>query len=239
MSHFTFIPGLNNDALVWDGVIGALADQHTGHALDVPAIDSLGGIVDAIEGDVTGGTILVGHSFGGAVAMAFADRFPERVAGLVLVCAPTGADDTEAAVMRRGRAREALDGAFENMAMGRLATVFTPQNANDPQVRAERLRGVRAYGAERYYAHNLALAGRPDRSNWSPEAIPVLVVGAKGDQVVPVAAQREFAERQQFSYVEMPDAEHMLPAEDPRGLAAAITNWSEALTTSTQDRSQL
>jgi pimeloyl-ACP methyl ester carboxylesterase len=47
------------------------------------AADRLAGLVDAL--DIAGPVVVAGHSYGGLVARVFADRHPDRVAGLVLV----------------------------------------------------------------------------------------------------------------------------------------------------------
>lgn len=226
MTDVLLLPGLNNDAHVWDGTIRALEDRGlSARAIDLPALDSLDGIVASIAPEVSPGVVLIGHSFGGAVAMAVADRHPGLLSGLVLVNAPTDADDDEAGRQRRAKAERARDGEFEAMAMAGTAVVFHGERAHDPAVRAERLRGVRAYGPERYHAHNLALVDRPDRTDWTPEGVPVLVVAAEHDRVVPTATQRAFALRHGLDYVEIPATAHMLPAEAPESLADQVASW--------------
>ena len=49
----------------------------------------------------TGPVVLVGHSMGGYVALAFARRHPEMLRGLVLVGTKAGADTPEGAAGRR------------------------------------------------------------------------------------------------------------------------------------------
>ena len=226
MSEVLLLPGLNNDAHVWDDTVRALADLGVeARAIDLPALSSLGDIVEAIAHEIDRDVVVVGHSFGGAVAMEVADRYAHLLAGLVLVNAPTGADDEDAGRERRAKAERARDGAFEDMAMAGTAVVFHGERAQDPAVRAERLRGVRAYGPERYYAHNLALIDRPDRTDWTPARVPVLVVAAEHDRVVPTADQREYASRHGLDYVEVPATAHMLPAEAPERLAAELAAW--------------
>lgn len=229
MTDVLLLPGLNNDAHVWDGAIGALEDRGVSAcAIDLPALTSLQAIVDEIVTEVPPGVVVVGHSFGGAVAMTLAERHPGLLCGLVLVNAPTGADDESTGRQRRIKAEQARDGAFEKMAMAGTAVVFHGDRAHDPAVQEERLRGVRAYGPHRYYAHNLALIDRPDRAEWTPEGVPVLVVAAEDDRVVPTEAQRAYALRHGLDYVEIPATAHMLPAEAPDLLAREIASWRES-----------
>lgn len=226
MTHVVFLPGLNNDSEVWAPVIDALPADLPGTAYDLPALSALERIADELAPSVPPRSIIVGHSFGGVVAMTLVERHPGTAAGLVLVNTPADADEAEAAEARRARARQALDGAFEQMAMGRMDLVYHGQRAQDPEVHAARLRGVRAYGAERYFAHSLATADRPDRSKFLQTlGIPVLVLAASDDLVVPTAGQRQMAQANGVSYVEIPETGHMLPAEEPVALIAAIVSW--------------
>jgi pimeloyl-ACP methyl ester carboxylesterase len=221
------IPGLNNDARVWDPLIAAAGARLTVSAVDVPAISSLQEIADHLAREIEPGTLLVGHSFGGAVALEIAHRHAGLLSGLVLINAPTGADDPAARSARLKRASMAREGHLEDMAMARLQTLFFGAAAHDATIREERLRGVRAYGQERYYAHNLALADRDDRSAQVPPGVPILVVAASHDDVVPTADQAAYATAHGLPYIEIPLTAHMLPAEAPALLAELIVHWSK------------
>src|SRR5207245_2776748 len=54
----------------------------------------------------TGPVVLIGHSMGGYVALAFARKYTELLRGLVLVGTKAGADSAEAAAGRRGTAEK-------------------------------------------------------------------------------------------------------------------------------------
>lgn len=92
------IPGFWLDASSWDPVVAALESSgHDAIALSLPGMTStsedrtgigLGDHVDAVVAQidrVNGPVVLVGHSAGGAIAYASADRRPERVTRLVFV----------------------------------------------------------------------------------------------------------------------------------------------------------
>jgi pimeloyl-ACP methyl ester carboxylesterase len=79
-------------------VLGHLESRHRcvavdlrGHgASDAPhdayAMDDFLADLDGLIGDLgLGRPVLVGHSFGGSIALAYADRYPERVAALVML----------------------------------------------------------------------------------------------------------------------------------------------------------
>ena len=90
--------GLGCDHTTWEPVIDALARRYTviapdllGHGLsDKPRADySLGGYANGMRDLITvlgiDKVTVVGHSFGGGVAMQFAYQFPERTEWMVLV----------------------------------------------------------------------------------------------------------------------------------------------------------
>ncbi|MDQ1216546.1 alpha/beta fold hydrolase [Microbacterium arborescens] len=95
--HVILIPGLWLDASSWDDVAPALRDaRHHPHALTMPGVGDTAGAasttlrewVDAVVAridDLPGQLALVGHSGGGNVAWAAADRRPDRIARVVLV----------------------------------------------------------------------------------------------------------------------------------------------------------
>ncbi|MES2305012.1 MAG: alpha/beta fold hydrolase [Gemmatimonadota bacterium] len=93
------VHGMAGDAGFWRDAVEALGGRHRviipelrGHGRSGPATDGdysitacaidLLGVLDALE---LPRVVLVGHSFGGSVAMALASSAPERVAALVIV----------------------------------------------------------------------------------------------------------------------------------------------------------
>ncbi len=94
------IPGLWLDASSWDDVVPALRDAgHTPHPITLPGVGPLAdrdvrlddwiaavvARIDAVAPADARGVALVGHSGGGNVAWAAADRRPERVSRVVFV----------------------------------------------------------------------------------------------------------------------------------------------------------
>lgn len=229
MTTLVFLPGLNNDARVWDAVIAALPSDLKCTAIDLPAIENLDELaVETVRG-LAGGFVLVGHSFGGVVAMAILDAFPDRVQALVLVNVPQGTDPPETARQRLEKAHRAANGEFESLAMGRVDLVFYGARATDPEVIEERLRGVRSYGPQRYLAHSKAIAARPDRKQLlEMTLVPVLVVAAEHDVVVPCKDQESFAREIGADWTAIPQSAHMLPVEEPAKLALIISNWLQS-----------
>jgi len=94
-----FLHGFSNEAHVWDDAAPAVAPHYRTVALDLRGhgdsdhdpegrydydfhVADLEAVLDALG---IGRLVLVGHSLGGRVAMRFAGRHPDRLAGLVIV----------------------------------------------------------------------------------------------------------------------------------------------------------
>ncbi|AVZ40253.1 MULTISPECIES: alpha/beta fold hydrolase [unclassified Dietzia] len=246
MTNLVFLPGLHGDAQSWDPTLRALPESWATTALDLPAVPDLDALVDETARLIASGSVVVGHSLGGVVAMHLAERHPSLLAGLVLVTAPVGTEDPDAAAARAARAADLSPEEYEEIALDGMEAVYFGDRGHDPQVRAERLRAARGYGPARFAAHSVALGARPDRSALPAQApCPVLIVGASHDEVVPTEEQRRWAESNGaksigaesigtasdgagaggVTYVEIPETGHMLPAEKPEELAAVVADW--------------
>ncbi|AWH92916.1 alpha/beta fold hydrolase [Dietzia lutea] len=233
MTTLVFLPGLHGDAQTWAPVIAALPDGLSGTALDLPAVADLDALVDEVAEQIAHGSVVVGHSLGGVVAMHLAERRPSLPTGLVLVTAPVGAEGPESAAARADRAAGLSQEEYEEIALDGMEAVYYGDCGHDPQVRAERLRAARVYGPERFAAHSVAIGSRPDRWDFPAKAsCPVLIVGASDDQVVPTEDQRKWADANSaphVKYVEIPQTGHMLPVETPGQLASVLSDWLSSL----------
>ncbi len=233
MLHLVHLPGPHGDAEAWAPVIDALPEGQSAAAVDLPAVADLDALADEVAEKIAPGSVVVGHSLGGVVAMHLAERYSQLLAGLVLVTAPVGAEDPQSAKARAARAAGLSQEEYEEIALDGMEAVYYGDRGHDPRVRAERLRAARVYGPERFAAHSVAIGARPDRWDFpATAACPVLIVGASHDQVVPAEEQRRWAEANSaphVTYVEIPETGHMLPVEAPDQLASAISDWLSSL----------
>lgn len=71
--------------------------------------------------------VLVGHSMGGYVALAFAELFPEKMKGLVLLNS-TSKEDSEEKKQNRDRAIKAVKKEYETFIRLSIANLFNPDN---------------------------------------------------------------------------------------------------------------
>jgi pyruvate dehydrogenase E2 component (dihydrolipoamide acetyltransferase) len=197
-----FIHGFGADLNAWMFNQPALAEQHRTIALDLPghggSTKALGTAIDAsgLAADIAAAldalgierAHLVGHSMGGAIALAFAAAHPERAASLTLIASAGLGPEINAAFIdgfvkmeRRRDAQEVLRLLVHDPDMVSRAMV-------EDVLRYKRLDGV----ADALTA--IAADWFPDgrqRMNFSSKLaslkVPVQIIWGREDHIIPVA----------------------------------------------------
>jgi len=161
---------------------------------------------------------VVGHSFGGQVALDLALLAPGRVRALTLICSrdtPFPAFAATAAALRRG------DQVDPDAALGRWFTA-AELGGNGPVVRYAR-RCLQQADRRSWAAALEAIAGYDRSDRVAAITVPVMLIAAELDQVSTRAAMSALASRlPQAGVAVMPGAAHMSPFIDPAALAGLI-----------------
>jgi pimeloyl-ACP methyl ester carboxylesterase len=214
--------GLASDADTWDKAIGPLA----GHGLRVLAVDLIGhgesdkpaseylltDFVDSLAAflDVVGvhSATLCGHSFGGAIAMMFGTRHPERVERVVLVSA--GGLGREVHPVLRAAALRVAPAVLRTALRPRLRRIYgrpglhralrlTPDNLINLR-RAARALASDAGQAAFFASLRGVIAPSGQRTASAEmrefaERVPMLLIWNEGDPVIPLAHAEAHAAR--------------------------------------------
>lgn len=228
MHELALIPGLNNTAAVFKGVLAALPAQVRAHALDNPPLERVEAIAQHWLARLPERFWLAGFSFGGYVSLALLAAAPQRVCGIAMICTAPHADSPAAAQRRLAALDTVAQGRYFEMVDAQAANAFHPDSLADPALMRARGEMVRDYGPERYAAHVRATAARPDRSALLDGRIPTLVVTAEGDKVIPPATVQAYARNIPGARVAVvPGAGHLLPMERPAELARLLAQWMD------------
>lgn len=150
-------------------------------------------VANAMRSSSMNKAVVVGLSMGGYVALAFAKKYPDMLAGLVLANTRSGADDEAGKERRKGLAARLL--AEGN---GFLADAPPPLlTAGAPEAMWTRVKGViRAQPAEGIAAASLGMGDRPDLTgDLAKIAVPTLVITSTGDTLIPPEATKPMAEQ--------------------------------------------
>ncbi len=171
--------------------------------------------------------VVVGHSLGGYVTLAFAEKYASKLRALGLVHS-TALPDAEAAKANRNRAAETIDtegiGAFVE---GLVPKLFAPAHAETMKAMIEEAKAIgRGTAPEAAIAAAMGMKARPDRSDvLRNAALPVLLVAGQADGVVPqertLVEQAGPAARKAL----IENCGHMSMYEQPERLAAELSAW--------------
>ena len=210
---------------VWDEVAACLTQSGT---VWCPAITPAGDARDA-QGALAawlaartarpaGRLHVVGHSFGGQVALDFALLVPRRVATLTLLCSRDTPFPAFAAAAARLRDGEPVDvGAA-------LSRWFIPAELDrgGPVVRYAR-RCLQRADRRSWAAALDAIAGYDRAGRTASIRVPATLIAAELDQVSTPAAMSALASRLPRAHLHvLPGAAHMTPFTDPAALAQLI-----------------
>lgn len=169
--------------------------------------------------------LLLGHSMGGYVALAFAELYPDSVKGLVLINSTSRADSDERKT-NRDRAIKAVKQNYTNFVRLSIANLFSEDNrerlANEIEyVKSEALKTP----LQGIVASLEGMKIRQDREvllHFSP--FPMMMVLGKKDPVLNYEETIEQVENTKVHLVAFPDG-HMSPIENQAELTIALNSF--------------
>ena len=229
------LPSLGTTTELWDGVVAAFARSADrprvlrvdlpGHGASpaaraaFPVGDLARGVLDVVD-EVGGGAFHVaGDSLGGAVALELALTVPERVRSLTMFCSgaaigtPEGWSQRAAQVRASGTASVVAGSAERWFAPGYL-------DAHPDGPGGQALRTLLDIDDESYALCCEALAAFDRRADLGAVGAPAVIVAGAHDAVTTPALMRELADGIPGArFVELPDAGHLIPLEDPEAAA--------------------
>lgn len=194
--------------------------------------DDLYALLEAM--DLTEKVVVVGLSMGGYVAMQFARKYVDKLAGIVLCNTKTTTDPPEVAENRRIQAENLrTKPAFLPNYLNVVADTMIPKlfaaktQAERPEIVSELRSIIESNNPLGAAAATLGMALRPDTTELLQQLdVPVLVVCGSEDQFSPPMEMRPLAGlAKRGRYVEIADAGHLPVMEQPEKFVEALAGF--------------
>ncbi len=174
----------------------------------------------------TGPVVLIGHSLGGLVALAFASHFPEMLCGLVLVNTTAGPDSSEGAALRRAMASRIKEDGVDLIVRTAATTMLSTRSQNLNHI--ARVLGLMASANPAGVTGALlGMAERPDATpGLARIAMPALVIAGADDVIVPVEEAEKLVRGIRGSQLRIiPHAGHLVAFEQPKEFNRRLREW--------------
>jgi len=176
--------------------------------------------------------VVCGLSMGGYAALAFARKYPSRLAGLILAATRAGADSAEGKTNREKMATRVREDGIQSVVLSMLPKMLAPKTYETNPALVERVKDImEETSPQGMIAALLGMRDRPDATQ-SLERIevPVLILHGADDQLIPVAEAESMHSAIKGSRLKvLPEAGHLLNMEQPELFNQAVRNFLAGL----------
>lgn len=163
--------------------------------------------------------ILCGHSMGGYITLAFAEHFPEQLAGIGLITTHAGSDSNE---KRAGR-YEMVEAIQERGSIA-LAESLASKLTKDQDIIEAAYNIIKKTNPDGVIGALQGMAERQDRTHvLSDIMVPSLVVAGEKDEIIDVAAAQQMTKAlSKGTFLKISGAAHLPMLETPDELGAGL-----------------
>jgi pimeloyl-ACP methyl ester carboxylesterase len=149
--------------------------------------DSIKAILDAEE---TGRVVMIGHSMGGYIALAFAAKYPERLQAFGLFHSTAYADTEEKRAVRRKGIEFIRKNGSAPFIKQTTPDLFAEKTRRErPQIVADLVSRYADFNSDSLVHYYEAMIGRPDRTEIvKRSAGPVLFIIGEQDSAIPLGS---------------------------------------------------
>jgi pimeloyl-ACP methyl ester carboxylesterase len=159
-----------------------------------------------------GRAVIIGHSMGGYVTLAFAEIFPEKTVGYCLFHSHSLADNEEKKVNRNREIELVKSGKKKQIISTNIPRAFANDNLHKFADEVEKARKIALSTTDDGIISTLkGLKARPDRKRVLMEStIPVLIISGKKDNYIPFGIyEQHFNLAQQTDILILENSGHM------------------------------
>jgi len=230
MMPLLLLPGMMCDGRLFGPQIAAFSGRRAVQVAPLSQADSVEALARAVLADAPPRFALAGLSMGGIVAMAVADRAPERVAALALMDTNPLPDSASAlAGARERQIAEVRAGCLEAVMRDELKPNYLADGPDRDRILDLCMEMALDLGGETFIRQTSALQGRADmRPALARLGCPTLILNGTEDRLCPPARHDMMAgliagaER-----AEIAGAGHLPVLERPDEVNAVLARWLE------------
>ncbi len=226
------IHGHGVDASIWDGVYADLTLDNSVLKPDFSRLTNLTTIEEyadelyaRLQTARVEKIVLIGHSMGGYISLAFAEKYPEMIQALVLYHSTATADDENKRQVRRqtinGLQTQGTAPFIQKQMPTMVASTYPPEKTQELVERFQDL------PADALIVGMKAIADRPDQTDILRNAsYPILLVLGHEDQLIPYDKTAQLASLSiQISVSTIEKAGHLSMVEQPDASILAIRSF--------------
>lgn len=234
------IHGFGEDSRIWEKQASVLAEQFQLIIPDLPgtglspfrepvSMESMAdGIAEILDHEKIKKAVVIGHSMGGYITLAFAEKHPEKLRGFGLLHSTAFADSDT----KKEARRKSIDFIRQHGSSSFLETATTNLFAEKNRSRmAETIKSIAGSNAyilpATLIAFYEAMMARPDRTGVLKNAqVPVLFIAGKEDQAVPFSDTMQQVHLPELSYIYiLGQSGHMGMLEETEKCNVAISRF--------------
>lgn len=193
---------------------------------------SMDGLADAVyfilQQEGIKNCVLIGHSMGGYVALAFAEKYGSALNGIGLFHSSAYADTADKIETRNKGVAFITEHGAPNFLKTSIPNLYSPATKeNAPALIAQQIESGRSFSKEALIAYSQAMIQRPDRTGvLRSVAVPVLFVLGKWDTAVPLETGLAQCHLPQIAYIHvLHNSGHMGMQEEPEKSTAILNQY--------------
>jgi len=238
--NIVLVHGFLENHKMWNYLVDQLKETHNVLVMDLLGHGKSDGLCDVHTMEQQAKTInfllqnigmlnatIVGHSMGGYISLAFAELFPEKVSGLVLLNSHPFSDGDEKKKARE-RAIKSVETNYQAYVKAAIPSFFAPDNRNKYQKQIENLiEEALQMTPENIIAALKGMMLRKDRSDifCKRTGYPKMWIVGKKDPLIDPDKIMELAEKcKEVDYIELSEG-HMSYVENKKEMPLVIKNF--------------
>jgi len=250
-SCICLLHGYLETAEIWEKFVPYLSDRFRVITMDIPGHgysgtwgdehsmnDVAASLVNILDAEGINKVIVVGHSMGGYVAMAFASLYSERLDGYVLFHSTCFADTQEKKVNRNREISLVLCGRKRQIINVNIPKAFADENIGKLDEKVKRAQEI-AYQNEDpgIVALLRGMKNRADHSlTLSDSSLPLMLIGGMKDNYIPFEVFEKLGAMAPHAYVlKLGESGHMGFVEEPETSSRALIEFAEKLSRPVRD----